>query len=164
MVDTVGGGGAGAVCEVVLDGDGTVDSEGTVGAEDGDAHTVEDNIGEQDDGEADESASESAFAGGDFAGVAVTKDIEVATVDDEADDEVAGEDSEVDEDVRSDDGDIANESVLVVGGAGMVAETLQTAIPGGEAKKGLVALAHGAGRNRGGGDEGDRAGEREYDS
>ncbi len=72
------------------------------GPDEGDTDGPHDDIGGHDDGETDEGAGESFFAGGDFAGISAREDIEITTVDDVADDEVGGENGNVGEDVGDD--------------------------------------------------------------
>ncbi len=81
--------------------------------DEGDTDGAHDNIGRHDNGEADEGAGESFFAGGDFAGISAREDIEIATVDDIADDEVGGEDGDIGEDVGDDGPDAGFERSFV---------------------------------------------------
>jgi len=56
----------------------------------GNTNSVHDDVSRHDDGKANKSLSEGFFAGGDFAWVTARKYIEIATINDVADDEVSG--------------------------------------------------------------------------
>lgn len=83
------------------------------GPDESDTDGAHDDIGGHDDGKADKGVGESFFAGGDFAGISAREDIEIATIDDVADDEVSGENGDVGKDVGDDGPDAGFEGSFV---------------------------------------------------
>ena len=74
-----------------LAGVGFIDSDtvcGEIDATEADADGVEDDTGGHNDGKADKGLAEDFFAGGDFGAVAVGEDVEIASVDDVAEDKI----------------------------------------------------------------------------
>ena len=137
--DGVGVVGAGTT--TILDGMGRValvdtDALGIeIGGEYG-ANGAHNDASGHDNGEPNKGLGEDFFAGGNFAGVAVGADVEIAAVDDEKEGEIGSGDGEVGGDVGGDDPDGGFEGVFVLEGVGVI--DIDVTVPGHKTKDGVA--------------------------
>lgn len=129
------------VIGVVADGDAVIVE---VGAEQG-ADGAHDDADGHHNGEPDESLGEDFLAGGDFGGIAVGADVEIATIDDKAENEVGGGDGEIGGDIGNDEPKIDFELILIQN------VEIDIAVPGDETEN-VLARGGGGGGGPAGGD------------